>query len=383
MRWDGDIPRSNCKENQAWSSQGTRYQIHNSLWIKAMLTWGLSPFQVWLHPRSHHQRSVRPRSTPCWWPRVGPAGQGKHLHLCPPDPWWSAEPAGDRRHHPSERKGAEVKTCPLTCSCAGGWWKRAVHLLVEDGGGDLHQHCGQVVSRLTVAHLPQQNLAAVVNHLPDEGQTGFPEKSKSLFFSAAFLWNISNNTLLTDFCRFMWTTQGKPLYHVKKRKKEKRSLVSRGFTWWKAAWFAERFVQKQGGVFSGRKEPFLGLLWVHCPPLLPYSHLSSSCRLLCSLDTSSLLKHTNVCSWESKKVCFRSGLFGLWWGSQFWEGASHVVIWCVWKLKELSRTPTDPMNPMPFRPIRLTLNDSSVLVQYLFLLLISTIKSRNKPGWDL
>lgn len=54
-----------------------------------------------------------------------------------------------------------------------------VYLLVEDSSSDLHQHCGQVMSRLTVTHLLQEHFAAVVNHFPDQSQTSFPEKHQN------------------------------------------------------------------------------------------------------------------------------------------------------------------------------------------------------------
>lgn len=49
------------------------------------------------------------------------------------------------------------------------------YLLVEDSSSDLHQHSWEVVSCLTVTHLLQQDFTAVVNHLPDQSETGFPK----------------------------------------------------------------------------------------------------------------------------------------------------------------------------------------------------------------
>lgn len=72
-----------------------------------------------------------------------------------------------------------------------------MYLLVQHSGRDLHQHRGQVVARLAVAHLLQQHLAAVVNHLPDQSQAGFPAHKHSTFTTVFYIKPLSGSELLT------------------------------------------------------------------------------------------------------------------------------------------------------------------------------------------
>ena len=61
-----------------------------------------------------------------------------------------------------------MHVCVCVCVC--------VYLLVQHSSSNLYQGCGQVVrvSRFSVTNLLQQNLGAVVNHLPDQSKAGLP-----------------------------------------------------------------------------------------------------------------------------------------------------------------------------------------------------------------
>lgn len=72
------------------------------------------------------------------------------------------------------------------------------YLLIQHGGADLHQNRGQVVARLAVADLLQQQLAAVVDHLPDQRQTGLPKTNTRALEVSARMHKSANERLVKN-----------------------------------------------------------------------------------------------------------------------------------------------------------------------------------------